>query len=520
MTQLAKVQYTATAHTTGGQDGASRSDDGRLDVKLSTPSTPGTGTNPEVNQSPTAKLVLPRRRMIKSAVSSSPTRRSFLASSAAAGAFGLLPRFLVVLFAATVSLAPPATVRAQQPPQTGVQAQGAAMARAAEADAVRPFRINVPEAALVDLRGRVAATRWPDRETVTDQSQGVPLAKIQALVRYWGTDYDWRKAEAKLNAWPQFVTEIDGLDIQFVHVRSRHPNALPLIMSHGWPGSIFELLKVIGPLTDPTAYGGRVEDAFDLVLPSLPGYGFSGKPQSTGWGPDRIGRAWDELMRRLGYTRYVSQGGDWGAVVSDVMARQAPAGLLGIHVNMPATVPPEVAKALNNGEPAPAGLSDNEKAAFEQLDAFYKTSSGYSAMMVTRPQTLGYGLADSPAGLAAWFYDKFVSWTHSGGEPERSLTRDEMLDDITLYWLTNTGTSSAQLYWENNANNFNAVDISIPAAVTVFPGEIYRAPRSWAERSYHKLIYFHEVEKGGHFAAWEEPELFAAEIRAAFRPLR
>ncbi len=366
----------------------------------------------------------------------------------------------------------------------------------------------------------MAATRWPDRETVTDQSQGVPLGKIQPLIRYWGTDYDWRKVEARLNALPQFVTEIDGLDIQFAHVRSPHADALPLIMTHGWPGSIIELLKVIGPLTDPTAHGGRVEDAFHLVLPSLPGYGFSGKPQSTGWGFPRIARAWAELMGRLGYERYVSQGGDHGSVVSDVMARQAPAGLLGIHVNMPATVPADIAKALNDGDPAPAGLSAAEKAAFTQLDAFYKKGCGYSAMMATRPQTLGYGLADSPAGLATWFYDKFAAWTCSGCEPERALTRDEMLDDISLYWFTNTATSSARLYWENNANNFNAVDVSIPAAVTVFPGEIYRAPRSWAERSYHKLIYWNEVDRGGHFAAWEEPDLFAAEICAAFRSLR
>jgi pimeloyl-ACP methyl ester carboxylesterase len=319
---------------------------------------------------------------------------------------------------------------------------------------------------------------------------------------------------------PQFVTEIDGLDIQFAHIRSRHPNALPLIMTHGYPGSIFELIKVVGPLTDPMAYGGRAEDAFHLVLPSLPGYGFSGKPQSTGWGFPRIARAWALLMERLGYEHYVSQGGDHGSVVSDVMARQAPPGLLGIHVTMPATVPKDVAKALNDGDPAPSGLSEAEKAAFGQLDAFYKKGCGYSGMMVTRPQTVGYALTDSPAGLAAWFYDKFADWTYSGGEPEKVLTRDEMLDDISLYWLTNTATSSARLYWENNANNFNAVDVSIPAAITVFPGEIYRAPRSWAESAYHKLIYFNEVDKGGHFAAWEQPELLSAELRAAFRSLR
>ncbi|GCE21297.1 epoxide hydrolase family protein [Dictyobacter kobayashii] len=386
--------------------------------------------------------------------------------------------------------------------------------------AIRPFHINIPEGALADLRRRVLATRWPDPETVTDRSQGAQLAKIRELVRYWGTDYNWRKVEARLNALPQFLTKIDGLDIHFLHIRSPHPGALPLIITHGWPGSILELLKVIGPLTDPPAYGGRAEDAFDLVIPSMPGYGFSGKPQGTGWNPDRMARAWHELMQRLGYTRYVSQGGDWGSVVSDVLARQAPPGLLGIHVNMPATVPPEIAKVLKCGDPAPSGLSAKEKAAFEQLNALYTRGSGYADIMVTRPQTLGYSLADSPVGLAAWFYDKFADWTYSGGEPERSLTKDEMLDDITLYWLTNTGTSSARLYWENNANNFNAVNISIPAAVTVFPGEIYRAPRSWAERAYHNLIYFNEVNKGGHFAAWEEPELFATEIRAAFRSLR
>jgi pimeloyl-ACP methyl ester carboxylesterase len=389
-----------------------------------------------------------------------------------------------------------------------------------KSDAIRPYHIHVSDEALADLKRRIADTRWPDRETVSDQSQGVQLAKLQALVNYWGTSYDWRKAEAKLNAVPEYVTTIDGVDIQFAWVRSRVPNALPLIITHGWPGSVFELLKVIDPLTNPVAYGGAAEDAFDVVIPSMPGYGFSGRPEGTGWTPDHIARAWAELMRRLGYKHYVSQGGDWGSVVSDVMARQAPAGLLGIHVNMPATVPPEVAKALNDGDPAPAGLSAEEKAAFESLDSFYKKNCGYAAMMVTRPQTVGYGLSDSPAGLAAWMYDKFASWTYSGGEPERSLTRDEMLDDITLYWLTNSAVSSARLYWENNANNFNAVDIALPAAVTVFPGEIYQAPKSWVQRSYHNLIYYHQVDKGGHFAAWEEPQLFAEEIRAAFRPLR
>ncbi|GAA4203086.1 epoxide hydrolase family protein [Microbispora amethystogenes] len=425
------------------------------------------------------------------------TRRGFLATSAGAA---------VVAAAAS-------SVHAPLPAQ-------AATAGPAGRDAIRPFRISVPRKTLVDLRRRLAETRWPARETVSDQSQGVQLARLRELVRYWATDYDWREVEAKLNAIPQFVTEIDGLDIQFAHIRSRHANALPLIITHGWPGSVLELLKIIGPLTDPTAHGGRAEDAFHLVLPSMPGYGFSGKPQGTGWGPDRIGRAWDVLMKRLGYQRYVSQGGDWGAVISDRMAAQRPQGLLGIHVNMPATVPPEIARILAAGDSAPAGLSPDEKAAFDSLDTFYKRKSGYSSMMVTRPQTVGYGLTDSPVGLAAWMYDKFAEWTYSGGVPERSLTRDEMLDDITLYWVTNSAISSAQLYWENNANNFNAVDISLPAAVTVFPGEIYQAPRSWTERAYHRLIHFNKVDKGGHFAAWEEPELFSTEIRAAFRSLR
>jgi pimeloyl-ACP methyl ester carboxylesterase len=392
----------------------------------------------------------------------------------------------------------------------------------AEASAIHPFRVHIADEDLADLRRRILATRWPDKETVADRSQGVQLAKLQELVQYWGSGYDWRKAEAKLNALPQFVTNIDGVDIQFAHVHSRHPNAMPLLMTHGWPGSIFELMKVIGPLTDPTAYGGRAEDAFDLVLPTYPGYGFSGKPRDTGWGPDRVGRAWDELMQRLGYKHYVSQGGDWGAIVSEAMAVQAPAGLLVIHINRPATVPPSVAKLLSTGEPVPSGFSVAEKAAFASLDAFYKKGSGYASIMNTRPQTLGYGLSDSPVGLAAFYYDKFAAWTYSGGEPERALTRDEMLDGITLYWLTNTGTSSSRSYWEVwGRSPFNAVDIpTVPVAVTIFPGEIYRAPRSWAEQNFHKLIYWHVVDKGGHFAAWEQPELFAAEIRAAFRSLR
>ena len=393
------------------------------------------------------------------------------------------------------------------------------------ADQIRPYHIHVPEKDLKDLRQRVQATRWPDKETVSDLSQGVQLARLQDLVHYWGANYDWRKAEAKLNALPQYVTNIDGIDIQFAWIRSKNPNALPLLINHGWPGSVFEMVKLVGPLTDPQAYGGKAEDAFDLVIPSMPGYGFSERPKDAGWGPERIARAWDVLMKRLGYSKYVAQGGDWGSVIVDAMARQKPEGLVGIHVNMPATVPADVAKALKNGEPAPAGLSEKELAAFNSLNYLYTKGAGYAALMVTRPQTLGFGLSDSPSGLAAFFYDKFTDWTYSGGNAEKSLTKDEMLDDITLYWLTNTGTSGARLYWENNNNNFNAVEqrtaeISIPVAVTIFPGEIYRAPRSWTERSYHHLIYFNEVNKGGHFAQWEEPQLFSEEMRAAFKSLR
>ncbi|MEY9324613.1 epoxide hydrolase family protein [Sinorhizobium fredii] len=401
----------------------------------------------------------------------------------------------------------------------------------AEADAtmplkggdIRPFRVDVPAAELVDLRRRLAATRWPDPETVDDRSQGVQLAKLQALVRHWEVAYDWRKAEAKLNALPQFLTHIDGLDIHFIHVRSPHANALPLIMTHGWPGSVFELLKVVGPLTDPTAHGGRDQDAFHLALPSVPGFGFSEKPKGTGWNPERIARAWDVLMKRLGYTSYVSQGGDWGAIISDAMGRQAPPGLLGIHVNRierSTTIPPEIAKALRSGDPAPASLTTEERAVFDQAREFLGKGFGYAAIMGTRPQTIGYGLADSPVGLAAWFYDKLADWVFTRGEPERALSRDEILDNITLYWLTNTGTSSGRIYWENSAGSSKLAPIAIPAAVTIFPGEVYKPPKRWAERAYHNLIYYNPVEKGGHFAAWEEPDLFSAELRAAFRPLR
>jgi pimeloyl-ACP methyl ester carboxylesterase len=406
----------------------------------------------------------------------------------------------------------------------------AALARDAESNdtAIRPFRVNVPKAELDDLRRRVLATRWPDKETVSDQSQGVQLAKLQELVRYWGTGYDWRKVEAKLNALPQFRTNIDGVDIHFIHVRSRHTNALPVIVTHGWPGSIIEQLKIIGPLTDPTAHGGKADEAFDVVIPSLPGYGFSGKPTGAGWDPDHIARAWAELMKRLGYTRYIAQGGDWGTPISSAMGRQAPAGLLGIHINLPATIPNDVAAALAVGGPAPAGLSDQERAVFDALDAYMKkNSSAYFTMLTARPQTVGYGATDSPAGLAAWIlvHPGFAQWSY-GAYPEKSPTKDDVLDNITLYWLTNTAASAARLYWENGGRSVTGssaqktTDISVPVAITVFPEDVYRAPETWARRAYHNVIYFHEVDKGGHFAAWEQPGLFADELRAAFRSLR
>jgi pimeloyl-ACP methyl ester carboxylesterase len=416
----------------------------------------------------------------------------------------------------------------KQPTRTGAQPQGAPRARAAEADAIRPYRAQFPDEALADLKRRIAATRWPERETVPDQSQGVPLAMIRELARHWATDYDWRKAEAKLNALPQFITQIDGLDIHFIHVRSREKTALPLIISHGWPGSVLEQTKLIGPLTDPVAHGGKAEDAFDVVIPSMPGYGFSGKPTSTGWGPERMGRAWAELMKRLGYTRYVAQGGDWGAFVVDQMGLQAPAGLLAIHTNMPATVPADVDKALGIGAPAPAGLSAEEKRAYEQL-ALTFTQVNYARIMGSRPQTL-YGLTDSPVFLAAWLLDHndadgqpaaaVVAGLHRTSSATGELTRDEILDNITLYWLTNTGVSSSRLYWEYKGGFFNAKGVSIPVAVSVFPGEQYEAPRSWTEKAYPKLIYYNKVAKGGHFAAWEQPQLFTQEVRAAFRSLR
>jgi pimeloyl-ACP methyl ester carboxylesterase len=387
-------------------------------------------------------------------------------------------------------------------------------------DVLRPFRVQVSEEQLADLRRRIAATRWPDQETVNDGSQGPQLARFQEVIRYWGTDYDWRKVEARLNALPMFLTEIEGVDIHFIHVRSKHENALPLIVTHGWPGSIIEQLKIIDPLTNPTAHGGNALDAFHLVIPSMPGYGFSGRPKDKGWNPDRIARAWAELMKRLGYSRYVAQGGDWGSPVSSAMARQAVPGLLGIHINLPATVPSDVATVLATGGPAPAGFSDKERAAFDSLNTFFKKYRAYGVVMGTRPQTIGYALADSPIGLAAWIFD------YNNGEPARRLHRDDVLDDITLYWLTNTATSAARIYWETAGQSVvlataqKSSEISLPVAITVFPEEVYRAPETWARRAYRNLIYFNEVDKGGHFAAWEQPELFSQEIRAAFRPLR
>jgi pimeloyl-ACP methyl ester carboxylesterase len=395
---------------------------------------------------------------------------------------------------------------------------------AADKTAIRPFRFEAPEAELIELRRRIKATRWPERETVPDASQGVQLATIQALARYWATDYDWRKIEAKLNAVPNFLTEIDGLDIHFIHVRSKHENALPLIVTHGWPGSIIEQMKIIEPLTNPTAHSGNASDAFHVVIPSIPGYGFSGKPTTTGWDPTHIARAWITLMKRLGYTKFAAQGGDWGAVVVDMMGLQAPPELLGIHTNMPGIFPAEIDQAAFSGAPAPSGLSADEKVAYERLQFVYQKGIAYGYQMGLRPQTL-YAIADSPVGLAGYFLDhdarsyELIARVFAG--KSEGLTRDDILDNITIAWLTNTALSGARLYWEYFGKGFfNAKGVSIPVAVSVFPDELYPAPRSWAEQAYPKLIHYNKLDKGGHFAAWEQPQLFSAEVRAGLRSLR
>ena len=417
-----------------------------------------------------------------------PSRRQFVVGASVAGALGAMP----------------------------------SMARAqAGGSAIRSFKVAIPAAEILAMQRRIAETRWADPQPAGDDSLGVRRQTLEPLMRYWARGYDWRKIEARLNALPMFMTEIDGLDVHFIHVRSRHEHALPMILTHGWPGSVLEFLGVIAPLTDPTAYGGKAEDAFHLVIPSIPGFGFSAKPTQIGWGSDHIGRAWSMLMQRLGYDRYVSQGGDCGSVISQRMALQHVPGLIGIHLNMPAVVPADIAKILAAGDPAPAGLSAKERGAFDQLAAFYRDNSAYAAMMNTRPQTIGYSLVDSPVGMAAWMYEKIAQWTYSNGQPERVLGRDAILDDISLYWLTGTGASAARIYWEDHTNNFNARGIiDLPVAVSVFPGEIFRAPRTWAERCYKNLFYFSEASNGGHFAAWEQPQLFTEQVRAAFRLLR
>jgi pimeloyl-ACP methyl ester carboxylesterase len=408
---------------------------------------------------------------------------------------------------------------AQSPSSTAATA-------AQDSTAIRPFTVPVvPQSALDDLRRRVAATRWPEKETVADQTQGVQLATMQKLASYWGKDYDWRKCEAKLKALPNFITTIDGLDIHFIHVRSKEKNALPIIITHGWPGSIVEQLKIIRPLTDPVAHGGKAEDAFDVVIPSMPGYGFSGKPSTTGWDPQHIARAWTVLMKRLGYTKFVAQGGDWGAIVTELMGVQAPPELVGIHTNMANVIPPDIDKAAFSGAPAPADLSADEKLAYERLSFVYAKGIGYGFQLGLRPQTM-YGIADSPVGLAAYFLDhdarsyEMIARVFDG--KSEGLTRDDVLDNITITWLTNTALSGGRLYWENKGASFFAVKgvVAIPVAVSVFPDELYPAPRSWTEKAYPKLIHYNKVDKGGHFAAWEQPEILVAELRAAFKSLR
>jgi pimeloyl-ACP methyl ester carboxylesterase len=430
----------------------------------------------------------------------------------------------IMIAGALTQLAPPPTLFADSAKKHSATTDNTA----ADNGAIRSFTINIPEEAVVDLRRRLAATRLPDRETVSDRSQGAQRENLQDLVRYWGSDYDWRKGESKLNAFPQFITNIDGVDIHFIHVRSRHKNALPVIISHGWPGSVFEQIKLIEPLTNPTAFGGRAEDAFDVVIPSLPGYGFSGQPTEKGWGSERIGRAWGVLMTRLGYKRYVAQGGDWGAGIVQAMGRLAPAGLLGIHTNLPAAIPNDIGAALGGGGPAPAGISAEERATFDALRTFLGNGDlAYVKMMGVRPQAVSYGLTDSPAGLAGWMlmHPGFEHWGY-GKDPEQSPTKDDVLDNFTLYWLTNSAASSARLYWENRDQNLTSAGsqmtdkISLPVAISVFPEEVYLPPKTWARRAFRNLIYYNKADRGGHFAAWEHPELFAAELRAAFTSLQ
>jgi pimeloyl-ACP methyl ester carboxylesterase len=413
---------------------------------------------------------------------------------------------------------------AQSPSLAASGNTSAAATAAQDSTAIRPFTVPiVPQAALDDLRRRIAATRWPEKETVADQSQGVQLATMQKLASYWGKDYDWRKCEAKLKAVPNFITTIDGLDIHFIHVRSKNPNALPVIITHGWPGSIVEQLKIIDPLTNPTAHGGKPEDAFDVVIPSIPGYGFSGKPTTPGWDPQHIARAWIVLMKRLGYAKFVAQGGDWGAVITDQVGLQAPPELLGIHTNMPGVIPPDIDKAAQSGAPTPSGLSADERIAYERLQFVYSKGIAYGYQMGLRPQTL-YGIADSPVGLAAYFLDhdarsyEMIARVFDG--KSEGLTRDDVLDNITITWLTNTAISGARLYWENKLPFFSVKGVSIPVAVSAFPDELYPTPRSWAERAYPKLIHYNQLPKGGHFAAWEQPELLVGEMRAGFKSLR
>ena len=415
--------------------------------------------------------------------------------------------------------------------ETVAVAQAPATRQAAEDASIRPFTVHVPEAKLQELRRRIAATQWPEKETVADDSQGVPLALMQDVSRYWATEYDWRKVEARLNALPQFITRIDGLDIHFIHVRSKHANALPVVVTHGWPGSIIHQLKIIDPLVNPTAHGGSAADAFDVVFPSMPGYGFSGKPDKAGWDPARMARAWVALMKRLGYMKFVAQGGDWGAIVTDVMAAQGHPELVGIHTNMPGAVPPDVSKAIATGGPAPSGLSDEESRAFQKLKNLFATGVYYAFEMATRPQTL-YGIVDSPVGLAAWLIDlgdgdakpaaqiTAALRTPTKGQPRDQFTRDDVLNNITLFWLTNTGISSARLYWENKFPFFDFKNVTIPVAVSVFPGEFYQTPRSWAERAYPKLVHYNKLDKGSHFPAWEQPQLFVEELRAGLKSLR